>query len=229
MDQDRRNIGDAVAQTDTPPPRLRWVPIRALASLHRPRMLEHLLALSATDRYLRFGHAATDAQIERYIDSIDFDRDEVFGVFSRRLELQAMAHLAYLAPSEEQPRSAEFGVSVAEDVRGRGFGARLFDHAMLQARNHHVDTLIVQALSENTAMLRIARQAGAQIERHGTESEAVVKLPPQDMTSKVEAAWREGMAEIDYGWKRQNHRVQSWLDALARPRAHTEQGDAGAG
>ena len=74
------------------------------------------------DRYLRFGHPAVDAQIGRYVDLIDFDRDEVFGVFNRRLQLIAMAHLAYLGDSQ-RPHAAEFGVSVLPRYRGRGFGA----------------------------------------------------------------------------------------------------------
>src|ERR1044071_9803676 len=53
-----------------------WVPIRSLTSRHRSRILTHLLALDPRDRYLRFGHSASDAQIARYADSLDFDRDE---------------------------------------------------------------------------------------------------------------------------------------------------------
>ena len=37
----------------------------------------------------------TDAQLARYVDTLDFDRDEVFGIFNRKLELIAAAHLAY--------------------------------------------------------------------------------------------------------------------------------------
>src|SRR5688572_2200958 len=71
-----------------------WVPIRSLAARHRPRIAAHLMALDPHDRYLRFGHPATDEQIAKYVDTIDFERDEVFGIFNRRLELIAMAHLA---------------------------------------------------------------------------------------------------------------------------------------
>ena len=43
------------------------------------------MALDASDRYLRFGFPATDAQIAKYVDMLDFDHDEVFGIFNRRL------------------------------------------------------------------------------------------------------------------------------------------------
>ena len=47
---------------------------------------------------------------------------------------------------------------------------------MLHARNRGVQTLFIHALSENTAMLRIARNAGATVERDGPESEAWLRL-----------------------------------------------------
>ena len=136
-----------------------WVPIRSLGPRHRSRIAAHLLALNVDDRYLRFGYPATDAQLSKYVDTLDFDRDELFGVFNRRLELIAMAHLAYATTPQRGAKAAmaEFGVSVSAHARGRGHGARLFDHATLHARNRNVETLFVHALSENTGMLRIAR------------------------------------------------------------------------
>jgi RimJ/RimL family protein N-acetyltransferase len=168
-------------------PGLRWIPIRSLAPRHRPRIVTHLQALPAHDRYLRFGQPATEAQIGRYVDLIEFERDEVFGIFNRRLELVAMAHLAYLPRSSALPAAAEFGVSVAPAMRGRGFGARLFEHAVLHARNRGIDTVVIHALSENAAMLRIVRAAGATIERSGAESEARLKLPNDDLNPRLDA------------------------------------------
>lgn len=201
----------------TPAP-FRWVPVRSLASRHRPRILDHLLALGDHDRYLRFGHTASDAQIARYVDSLDFERDEIFGVFNRRLELVATAHLAYL-PMTTQNKAAEFGVSVAASLRGRGLGSRLFDHAVLHARNRHVDTLIIHALTENTAMLRIARSAGAGVERTGSDSQATLKLPPMNLSSRLDALLGNHAAEFDYGLKFNARRVDQVLDAIAEIRS----------
>ena len=182
---------------------IRWIPIRALSPHHRPKLTQHLLALEPADRYLRFGHAASDEQIRAYIEHLNFQRDEIFGVFSRRLEITAFAHLAYLPDGSDLSHQAEFGVSVLPRARGRGYGQRLFDHAVLHARNRNVDTLIIQALSENTAMLRIVRKAGASVERDGGESEARLSLPPESLASHVEALVEEGAAELDYGLKLQ--------------------------
>jgi ribosomal protein S18 acetylase RimI-like enzyme len=193
-----------------PTPRLHWVPIRSLAERHRARILAHLLALPEPDRYLRFGYAASDAQIARYTDLIDFAHDEVLGIFNRRLELIALAHLAALPGGKE----AEFGVSVLPGARGRGYGARLFDHAVLHARNRNIDTLVIHALSENTAMLRIARHAGAQVVRDGGEAQARLRLPPDTLQSHLDQLVEEGAAEIDYRLKVQAKRVAGVIETL---------------
>jgi GNAT superfamily N-acetyltransferase len=198
------------AAPPSPPPRLHWVPVRSLAERHRPRVLAHLLALPAHDRYLRFGYVASDAQIARYADLIDFAHDEVFGIFNRRLALIAQAHLAALP----EPHQAEFGVSVLPSVRGRGYGSRLFDHAVLHARNRGIDTLLVHALNENTPMLRIARTAGAVIEREGGEALAKLRLPPEDLRSRLDAWVEDGAAEIDYRLKVQARRVSNVIEAI---------------
>ena len=70
------------------------VPIRSLGENHRSRIEEHLLTLSPQDRYFRFGFSAKDEQIRAYVASLDFDRDEVCGIYNRHLRLIAMAHLA---------------------------------------------------------------------------------------------------------------------------------------
>jgi RimJ/RimL family protein N-acetyltransferase len=196
-----------VAPTAEAAPAFRWIPIRSLAQRHRPKVLAHLLALGPDDRYLRFGYAANNAQIGRYVDLLDFDRDEVFGIFNRKLELIAQAHLAYLPDSAQTRDTAEFGVSVLPKARGRGYGARLFDHAVLHARNRRIDTMIIHALSENAAMLRIARNAGATVVREGGESEARLRLPPDTLGSMLEEMVENQAGEIDYRLKSHAQRV----------------------
>jgi GNAT superfamily N-acetyltransferase len=200
------------------------VPIRALTAEQRPAIAEHLLQLGPRDRYLRFGYAANDDHIRRYVAALDFARDEVFGIFNRQLRLIAMAHLAYLAPHEqaheqahepahepaqaqETPRVpqglAEFGVSVNHHARGRGYGMQLFRRAVVHARNHGVDQLFIHALTENMAMLAIARKGGATVVQDGSESQAHLRLPPADFESQVSEMLDEQLARTDYHFKAQ--------------------------
>lgn len=211
---------DSINAPRSKPPVL--VPIRSLGANHRQRIARHLMALDAHDRYLRFGFCANDEQIQRYADSLNFDRDEIFGIYNRRLELIAMAHLAFSVDST-LAACAEFGVSVLKSARGRGFGARLFDRAIMHARNEGVSRLFIYALSENTAMLKIARNAGATVERDGSESQAHLLLPPATFDSRISELVAEQVAQTDYRIKVQ---VKQFWDLLARTQARLRAPDA---
>jgi len=205
-----------------------WVPIRSLGPRHRERIVAHLVSLDERSRYLRFGYAANDAQIRRYVDTLDFEHDEVLGIFNRRLELIALAHLAHRDADTARGRAAasEFGVSVLPKARRRGFGRRLFEHAMLHARNRHVETMFIHALSENTAMLKLARNAGATIEREGSESEAWLKLPPDTIASHLDELLGDRAAEFDYRLKQHSHRPEAAQAAQEAPAADAAAGTA---
>ncbi|MFM7025615.1 MAG: N-acetyltransferase family protein [Limnohabitans sp.] len=194
-----------------------WIPIRVLSERHRPRIVTHLLDLSPNDRYLRFGYPATDEHIQRYVDGLNFERDEIFGIFNRRLQLVAMAHLAF-SVDPKWSTCAEFGVSVAASQRGRGMGAKLFDRAVTYARNQGVHMLFIHALSENAAMLKIARNAGARVERDGSESEAYLSLPEATLDSQVAGMLQDRMAEIDYQLKLQARQFREWLSLMQEVR-----------
>lgn len=186
------------------------VPIRELGALERPAVLAHLLALSAQDRYLRFGISMRDEQVKRYADGLDFERDEIYGIFNRRLQLIAMAHLARAA-GDGFEACAEFGVSVDARYRGRGFGGLLFERTVRHARNCGVRMLFVHALSENAAMLHIAQKAGAVLERSGSETEAHLLLPPATLDSQVGELVEDHVANTDYLLKAQ---AKSFWDTL---------------
>lgn len=196
------------------------VPIRSLGENHRGRITEHLLALAPHDRYLRFGHWANDEQIQRYSASLDFERDEIFGIYNRKLALIAVAHLAY-AQDQGHDNCAEFGVSVLPAARGRGYGARLFDRAAMHAANDGISLMFIHALSENAAMLKIARNAGAKVERDGAESEAYLRLPPATLDSRVTEIVEEQIAQTDYRLKSQAKSFWSFLADLQAIRRDT--------
>nr|WP_315183015.1 GNAT family N-acetyltransferase [uncultured Albidiferax sp.] len=189
------------------------VPIRSLGEGHRERIAAHLLALDPRDRYLRFGYNAADRNILEYVDSLDFVKDDIFGIYNRKLELIAMAHLAY-SVNPQFKSCAEFGVSVRPTARGRGYGARMFDRATMHASNEGVELLFVHALSENTAMLKIARKAGATVERDGSEAEAFLRLPPATLDSRVTEMVAEQIAQTDYQFKTQAKNFWDLLSGL---------------
>ena len=197
---------DSVQRRSTP----LLIPIRSLGSNHRARIAAHLLSLTPHDRYLRFGYIAQDEHIHRYVDGLDFERDEIFGIYNRKLDLIAMAHLAKAGDRNHQA-CAEFGVSVLQTARGRGYGARLFERAAMHATNDGISMLFIHALSENAAMLKIARNAGAKVERDGSESEAFLHLPTATFDSQMSEMIEEQVAQTDYRIKAQAKQFWSFL------------------
>jgi len=188
------------------------VPIRSLGENHRGRIAEHLMALNEQDRYFRFGFSAKDEQIQSYVDGLNFDRDEIFGIYNRHLKLIAMAHLAYSADMRQNACS-EFGVSVLSTARGRGYGGRLFDRAVMHARNEGVRTMYVHVLTENVAMLKIAKHAGATVVRDGAESEAHLSLPAATFNTQMAEMVEEHLAQANYRFKVQS---KQFLDTMER-------------
>jgi len=186
------------------------IPIAPLGIEHKPEILKHLLALSDHDRYLRFGYTATDEHIQRYVNGLNFERDEIYGIFNSDLEIIAMAHLA-LMKDAARDLSSEFGVSVSAYARGRGYGARLFERAVIHARNEKVYQMYIHALSENAPMIRIARKGGAKIERDGSETEAFLRLPKRDFDSRVTEIVADQYAKTNYSIKEDAKRFWNFL------------------
>jgi GNAT superfamily N-acetyltransferase len=191
--------------------RARWrqptVLVKQLGPHDRRRMLRHFQKLEAQDRVLRFGLRMSDEQIARYVEQIDFKRDVVYGVYSRKFKLLAVGHLAFASASSHAPGAtekesvAEFGVSVLRSARGLGIGSKLFQRAAIHCRNSDVDTLYMQCLSTNKVMMHIARKAGMEIVREQGEADAHLRLLPPDPASILQEALEEQLATFDYALK----------------------------
>jgi ribosomal protein S18 acetylase RimI-like enzyme len=187
----------------------RWAPIRTLGQRHGPRVLAHLLALSNADRVLRFGYLASDEGIRHYAEQLDYDSDQIFGVFNRKLALVALVHLAFGAAGRVPGGAAEFGISVLPAQRGQGLGALLFDHAMTHARNRGVGTLLIHLARDNAPMLAIVRRAGAQVSFEGGEVMAQLPLPADTLGSHIQEMLEHQAAELDYRLKLQVLRLRA--------------------
>ncbi|MEY3639063.1 MAG: hypothetical protein RIR68_2196 [Pseudomonadota bacterium] len=199
------------------------IPICPLHPEHLAAIKNHMLNLSAHDRYLRFGFAATNEQVERYVDELKFERDEIYGIFNRNLDIVAMAHLAIIR-EPDRATMAEFGVSVQAYARGRGYGGRLFERAVMHARNEKIELMYIHALSENAPMIRIAKNAGARVERDGSETEAYLRLPKRDLDSRVTELLVDQFAKANYSIKEDAKRFWSFLSDVQEIRNAVREG-----
>jgi RimJ/RimL family protein N-acetyltransferase len=169
---------------------------KQLGSANRAAILQHLHKLSDEDLRLRFGSPQSDTSIAHYVERIDFERDSLIGVFGDDLELIGVTHLG-------MGGEAEFGVSVLPSHRGRGIGTALFIRAQEHARNNMIRKFYVHCLTENKAMLAIARKAKMQIVTDAGEADLYLKLPPADLASVTDEFLEERVALFDFALKSQ--------------------------
>ena len=70
---------------------------------------------------------------------------------------------------------------------------------------------MIHALSENVAMLRIVRNAGATIERTGVDAEAHLRLPPENFASIMASMVEQQLGELDYQFKQGAQHMDTML------------------
>ena len=145
----------------------------------RPALATHFLSLDGEDRRLRFGAPIADEAIREYVARLDFERDGLFAVQDERLAIVAAVHVATSA------NSAEMGLSVVKGARGRGHGHILFRRAVTFLRNRGVEAVFVHCLSENGAMMHLARKNGMRVVHSAGESDARLEIDPATADSFI--------------------------------------------
>ncbi len=171
------------------------IPVQRLGAIAADEYREHLLALPPGDARLRFGSAVSADTISKYVRSIDFEADEVFGVHGDGLRLIGAAHLAL---SDD---IAELGVSVLPAQREHGVAAALVARAAEHARNRNVRQLFMHCLAENATMIHIARRANMDVVIDAGDADAHVALPPADSVSLQSEVFAERLALYDFALK----------------------------
>jgi RimJ/RimL family protein N-acetyltransferase len=146
--------------------------------------------------------------VRTYVSHIDFGRDAAFAVLDEQLRVLGAAHLA------REKGHAELGVSVLSGHRGAGIGGALLARAHTHARNWGVRTLFMYCLTENGAIMHLARKQGMQIVAEAGEADALLMLPPADASSFLGAAFEQRVALFDHARKTQLANARRLADAL---------------
>ena len=151
------------------------VAIERLTALAAPRIVAHLLRLSAEDRSLRFAAAlVTDETIRRYVSRIRFGLDAVFGLVDGRGWVVGLAH-GCVFEVQAAPR-IEAAFSIDADLRGLGFGHRLMQAVDTFAQHHGMVAVVGLCAARNLPMRRVFERAGMQLVREDDEVHAVRSL-----------------------------------------------------
>jgi GNAT superfamily N-acetyltransferase len=165
------------------------LPIR-LRESDRGALETHFLRLGAEDRRLRFGGPIADEGLRAYVARIDFERDGVFAVHDDDLRLVAVVHVAF------SEASAELGLSVLPDARGEGLGNALLTRAVMHLRNRGSPEVFVHCLTENAAMMHLARKNGMRIIPAGSESDARLAIDPPTPHSQFAEWLQDNQASV---------------------------------
>ena len=142
--------------------------VQRLSRFQTGEMITHFGGLSSDDLRLRFGAPVGHGALERYVNGIDFSNDRVFGIFDRDLRLASVAHLAV----DLERDFAELGLSVARDSRRQGHGEALLRRAATHAASLGLRMIHLHCLSENRALMGLARKAGFNIVAARGEADA---------------------------------------------------------
>ena len=170
----------------------------------RADLARHFAALGAEDRRLRFGSALSDAALGEYVDRIDFTRDGVFAMHDDELRVVAAVHVAL------DGSTAELGLSVLPGWRGRGLGDALLRRAVTWLRNRGVLSVYVHCITENAAMMHLARKNGMRIVYSGSESDGRLELEPPTPASFAQE-WLDDQRGLAMQALRHNAR---WMQSL---------------
>ncbi len=175
--------------------------------LHFHHLASHFLALTAADRFLRFGWILSDVDLVAYVESLLRSIGNVVVVVEPAPDISGALHL------ECRGSSADLGLSVSAWARGKGIGTVLLERAAVLARAHGIRTLFVRNLNFNAALQRLAHRVGMSVacapNARSTRLELSANGPRRDPT-----AWAVTLADDSL----RSH----WGEAAREPSRDTE-------
>ncbi|CAA7612627.1 GNAT family N-acetyltransferase [Magnetospirillum sp. SS-4] len=188
--------------------------IRRLYAHERRLYADHLKRLSDSDRRLRFaGGGMTDARIDAHVAGIDGD-----ALILAALDGEMVVGAAHVSIAGAV---AEVGVSVDSGHRTGGTGSDLLRQAVAFARNRRAEKLYTLCLSDNRAMMALARRTGMTLHADGGEAEAFLDLPPPDAATLCREA-STGLFAVFHDWA---ELVEAYGEALSQSLPAPQQPD----
>jgi acetyltransferase len=145
------------------------VHVRSVRADDAPLLAGFVRGLSAASRYARF-HAGIRELSARELDRIThFDRRVELALLAVELGDQGREIVlgeARYAPFADDPGQREFGIAVADEVRGRGIGTRLLRALIAHAERAGAFALVGDLVRDNLPMLGLAHKLGFELQRH---------------------------------------------------------------
>jgi len=162
-------------------------------SLHFRRLASHFLALTGSDRFLRFGRLLGDVDIVAYVETLFCRADALFVVVEPAPDIVGAVHLELT-----ECGTANLGLSVSTRARGKGIGTLLLERTGLYASSRGVSTLFVRNLGFNMALQRLAHRVGMKVACAPDTGSTRLELPTGHQAASVGKSLAGRITLADY-------------------------------
>jgi acyl-CoA synthetase (NDP forming)/GNAT superfamily N-acetyltransferase len=194
-----------MSEHETPEPPAHWnadvivadggvVRLRPIRPADGEKIVKFHAGLSERTRYLRYFSAyprIPDRDLYKFTHMDHHDRVGLLVELGD--DVIAIGRYARLAPDKDgapAPAEAEVAFVVADAHQGRGIGSVLLEHLAAAGRESGIQKFHAVVLAENSAMLRVFRDAGYEVTRHMEHGEVDLEFAI-DETAVTESVSRE--------------------------------------
>lgn len=187
------------------------IPRKLTYKYQRELVKEHLCSLQDRDRYLRFGAMLTDDLINSYVNKCwGTNIDDWFGIIEDN-KIIAVIHVA-----REKDNSAELGLSVDSNWRGKKLGQALFERAVIFLKAKSISDVFMHCLSENAIMRHIASKNQMQMRTSFGETNADLSLPEPTAIDPSVEAFTEQLAIYDNNVRKVRSAWKNYFNSFAQ-------------
>lgn len=174
-----------------------YASVRRVLPHEYPKYRQHLKALDAESKTLRFGYPVTDYVIDQLCDQIEEDHSNhvLFAIENRKLEFIAIGHIAV-------EQGMELAFSVLKKHQGKGFGNLLMRRCIQYCRTHGILKGCMVCLSSNATIRHLCKKYGISLENDQGETLASIELSPASMDTYISEAIDDNLSALDYITKR---------------------------
>jgi acyl-CoA synthetase (NDP forming)/GNAT superfamily N-acetyltransferase len=188
------------------------VRLRPIRPSDADKLVKLHAGLSERTRYLRYFSAYPRIPERDLYRFTHMDQKDRVGLLvelnGEAIAVGRYARLPASGGGQEPPAEAEVAFVVADEHQGRGIGSVLLEHLAAAARESGIERFHAVVLAENSAMLRVFRDAGYEVTRHMEHGEVTLEFDI-DETAVTERVARE----------REQHAEARSIQRLLHPRA----------
>ncbi len=148
----------------------------------------HLKSLDQEDRYSRFGHPASDYNIDQLILNMCYNPTDHELWYARTDEQRVgWGHMA-----KNQDGTWELAVSVAKEHQRQGIADKLMSEMIVWAKFHHVPEVFMHCIENNKVIQHLATKHELKLKERGDgERTAAIEVPEPNLVEVSTQLFKE--------------------------------------